>query len=134
MFYKNIKFMNNEFSREFLSQSKKMSQLIAKSWLSNDPEAANIKKVFMSRNSNEIKALMKNYGIDIEGFFGPTKVVVDWNSYKGVMTEEVGEMVYSLPYPSRPAEVKDEQLEEWVNNNDPNIQYPTTPYIPLSMC
>jgi hypothetical protein len=126
--------MSNEISREFLNQSKKMSQLIAKSWLPNDPEAANIKKVLMSRNSDEIKALMKNYGIDPEGFLGPTKVVVDWNSYKGVLTEEVGEMVYSLPYPPRPTEVTDEQLEEWVNNTDPNTQYPTTPYIPLSFC
>ena len=126
--------MSNEISREFLSQSKKMSQLIAKSWLPNDHDAANINKVLMSRNSNEIKALMKKYGIDIEGFFGPTKVVVDWSSYKGILTEEVGEMVYSLPYPSRPVEITNEQLEEWVNNNDPNTQYPTTPYIPLSIC
>ncbi|GAB1543539.1 hypothetical protein NUACC21_62140 [Scytonema sp. NUACC21] len=126
--------MSNEIIGGFKSQSKKVSQIIAKSWLSNDPEGMEIKRVIFRRNSDEIKELLKKYGIDLEGFFGPTKVVVDWSSYKGILTEDVGEAVYILPYPPRPTEVTDEQLEEWVNNNDPDTLYPTTPYIPLSVC
>ncbi|MDF5732082.1 MAG: hypothetical protein PUP92_29795 [Rhizonema sp. PD38] len=143
--------MSNEINREILSdaspedsdcrvygdfknQSKKISQIIAKSWLANDPEGMEIKRVIIRRNSDEMKQLLKKYGVDLERFFGPMKVVVDWNSYKGIITEDVGEAIYILPYPPRPAEVQDEHLEEWINNNDPNTLYPTTPYIPLSAC
>ncbi len=40
--------------------------------------------------------------------------------------------VSNIPYPPRPAEVTNEQLEEWVNNDDPEQVYPPHPYIPLT--
>ncbi|SRR5579883_180147 len=127
--------MSSEISNEFKSQSKKVSQLIAKSWLANDPEGAEIKRVIYGRNSNEIKEMFKKYGVDLERFFDPLKIVVDWSSFKGILEEEVvGEVIYRLPYPPRPTEVTDEQLEEWINNTDTNTQYPPHPYIPLTAC
>jgi hypothetical protein len=123
---------------EFREKNKKISQLIAKSWLPNDPEGAEIRQVILRNVSEEIKDLLKKYDVDIDEFLGsivggPIHVKVSWDTFAGKLDEIPGSQgSYVLPYPPRPVEVTDEHLEEWVNNTDPNTPMPPYPYIPLT--
>ena len=126
-----------EVRQSFAQQSKKISQLIAKSWLPDDPEGTQIKKVLIEGNSEKINEMLKKYGVDLEVIFHPLSIHVDWDTFFGKMAETTvggGTWLYSLPYPPRPNEVTDAQLTDWVNNQDPNQQFPPNPYIPLSPC
>jgi hypothetical protein len=130
----NVKILEQEKGSErtkqfsdFLQASKKISQLIAESWL---PEGEQIKKVLLSDDEEAIKELLKDKGIDLEGVFGIKTLFVNWDSFYGTITE-LG-LAYYLPYPPRPVVVEDYQLEEWVNNTEPNTLFPPYPYIPLS--
>ena len=121
---------NSELSKqfsEFLQASKKISQLIAESWL---PEGEHIKKILLSGNQEAIKQLLQEKGIDLEGVFGIKNLFVNWDSFYGTITE-LG-LAYYLPYPPRPAVVEECQLRDWVKNTDPNTLFPPYPYIPLS--
>lgn len=120
--------------QSFAELSKKISQIVAQSWL---PEGAEIKKVLLQGNSQEIGAMFKENGADIEAFFKPFNVYfnVDWDTFYGSLVEvSTGDNIWlsNIPYPPRPMEVTDEQLEEWVNNDDPDVLYPPHPYIPLT--
>jgi len=118
--------------------SKKVSQLIARSWLPNDPEGADIKGALLSGDSEEIKTVFKKYGVDLDEFFSPMtiNVNVDWDTFFGSLAEVTGSeqpVEYNIPYPPRPMEVTDAQLSEWVDSNDPSAVYPPYPYIPMTM-
>ena len=121
-------------SDSFGQLSKNISQLIAKSWL---PEGEEIKKVLLHGSSEKIKDIFKENGVDFDEFFSPmtVNVNVDWDTFFGTLAEITGPgqpLEYNLPYPPRPMEVTDAQLNEWVNNSDPSTIYPPYPYIPLS--
>ena len=128
---------SEELKRELEKQSKTISQLIAKSWLPDKyPEGKEIREVLIRDNSDEIKSLLKKYGVDIDifGFGGSLEVTVSWDTFKGDIEEIPGRAgAYTLPYPPRPAEVTNEQLEEWVNDTNPDDPYPKAPYIPLTL-
>jgi hypothetical protein len=120
--------------------NKKMGQLIAKSWLyKSDPEGEKIRNILignlnekMAEKSKKIIEFFKsNYDIDMEnigGIFPVESVKVSWDTFYGNLSENGKE--YILPYPSRPNEVTDEQLEQWIN--DTSNDFPSTPYIPLT--
>ena len=127
---------SDELKRELQKQSKTISQLIAKSWLRDKyPEGEEIREVLLRDNSDEIKSLLKKYDVDIDifGFGGPIEVTVSWDTFSGDLKEVPGRAgSYTLPYPPRPAEVTNEQLEEWVKDTNPDDPYPKAPYIPLT--
>ena len=122
----------------FAEQSKKISQLLAKSWLSNDPEGAEIKAALLEDDSDNIKAVFKKYGVDFDEFASPfsVDVSIDRSTLGGSILEEIegpGQILkVNLPYPPQAEEVTDTQLTEWINNDDPDTVYPPYAYIPLS--
>ena len=132
---------------KFAELTKKISQIIAKSWMS-DPEGLAIKKALLEGDSTQIKDVFKKgfkrenqeeIKVDIDGFFEPMDVCVrvDWNTFFGSLQEIVAKdetITMNLPYPPKPVEVTDTQLTEWVNNDEESNIYPTAPYIPLSCC
>lgn len=123
----------------FAEHSKKISKLIAKSLLPNDPEGAEIRAVLLENVSEKIKAVFKKYGMDFDEIASPfsVNVTVDRSTLCGSIEEVEGPgqiLKVNLPYPPRSEEVTDKQLTEWINNNDPDVVYPTAPYIPLSSC
>ena len=124
-------------NESFAQLSKEISQLIARSWLPNDPKGADIKGALLKGDSEEIKTVFNKYGVDLDKFFSPmtVNVSVDWDTFFGTFSEVTGPeqpLEYNLPYPPRPMEVTDAQLSEWVHNSDPSTIYPPYPYIPLS--
>ncbi|WP_407889142.1 hypothetical protein [Scytonema sp. NUACC26] len=129
---------DNEGIEEFLfEQDKKISQLIARSWLQKDDVGKQFRDILISskssqEKSDEIKNFLQNQGIAFpKELFSQIKV--NWESFGGKIEEEPGrERIYLLPYPPRPFEVKDEQLEKWINDNNPERIEPEDPYIPLS--
>jgi hypothetical protein len=113
--------------------TKKISQLIAKSWL---PGGEDIKNTFLYGKEEEIKELLKQYGVNLPAP-ASTSLSIDWNSFFGSAKEEKngGQTVlkWTIAYPPRPYyDVTDEQLQAWVDNDDPNTSYPTAAYIPLT--
>lgn len=134
-----------DFRDVLKNSTKKISQLIAKSWLPNDPEGAKIRQVLLQASteeltkSEEIKKLFKeNYRIDIEEIVGdlyghPVDVTVSWDTFSGSAREREDQRgQYIIPYPPRPVEVTDTQLQAWVNNEEDSVSFPPDPYIPLS--
>ncbi len=124
----------NALRSQFRKQSKIISQLIAESWLKTD-RGKYIKEILLGGNTRKIKQLLKDNGIDIDQFLGRTIINVDWDTFFGTIKEvshTSHEIVYNMPYPPRPSEVSDEELQDWVDNTDPQQVYPTAPYIPLS--
>ena len=119
----------------FIGPNKKLSQLIAQSWL--DGERLEINKDWLIEQ-----------GLISEEEASYFKVMVDSNprekpspdhKYIGDITvDEEGEerkLLKYIPYPERPnaEELTDEVLEEWVNS-DPNSApwLPINPYIPYT--
>lgn len=89
-----------------LSPNKKLSQLIAQSWL--DGERLDINKKFLIKNDILSKEEAEYYEVVVrENPPGPP--------YRGVIDAVEGRIV--IPYPDRPAEVTDEDLEQWVNSD-----------------
>ncbi|MDF5715150.1 MAG: hypothetical protein PUP93_15015 [Rhizonema sp. NSF051] len=130
----------DQFEQWVRENSKKMSQVIAKSWLRNDPEGAQIRQVILSGDTDQIKDFLKTkYNVEIESVLGPligspVKINVDWDTFGGRTFEFPSGGIYVLPYPPRPAEVTDTQLQKWIDDNDPSHQFPADPYIPLTQC
>ena len=128
--------------QDFQATNKKLSQLIAKSWLPNDPEGADLKKILLRGDSGEIKNWLVTHGVDLEDWFRVSlNVEVSWDTFVGTLKEitSLGTIsdrseTYILPYPPRPAAVTDEQLERWVNDTNPDNKFPLDPYIPLTAC
>ena len=121
----------------FAEHSKKISQLVAKSLLPNDPEGAELRTALLENVSEKIKAAFKKYGMDFDEFASPlsVKVTVDRSTLCGSIEEVEGPdqiLKITIPYPPRSELVTDVQLTEWVNNDDPEQVYPPYPYIPLT--
>ena len=112
-------------AKEWLEASRKISKLIAKSWLPGEEE---LKHQFL----NDPKRVLAENGIDIPD---GVEVVADPRSFDCsiVSDERYGmpeKLLMKLSYPPRPAEVTNEQLSDWVEGK---VKYPA-PYIPLSTC
>ena len=120
--------------------AKKLSQLIARSWLPTE-EGKAIKKIFNSGDTTQIVEVIKKYaGIDLKTLLGENLLVtVDWGSYLAEIEEvylggQDFRSVLRFPYPPPPPkdEVTQQELQDWVNNTDPNQIVAPFPYIPLS--
>jgi hypothetical protein len=128
---------NKDIENFLFEQDKKISQLIARSWLQKDDVGKQFREILISSKSSqekseEIKNFLQNQGIAFpKELFSQIKV--NWESFGGKIEEEPGrERIYLMPYPPRPFEVKDEHLEKWINDNNPERIEPEDPYIPLS--
>ncbi|MEM9538515.1 MAG: hypothetical protein AAGA60_03275 [Cyanobacteria bacterium P01_E01_bin.42] len=116
--------------REKMEQAhKKVSQLIASSWLSDTPEDVEIKQALQGNDSDTIKSIFKKYGVDLD-CFGNVDVKVDRKNSSGSLSESLSQMLtLTLPYPPRSEKVMDSQLREWANNDNPVTIDPPA-YIP----
>ena len=99
--------------------SKKISELIARSWLSEGEE---IKQTLLEGNSDRIKKLFESNDIDLDKLFSPmsVKIAIDRDGNSGSIEQiasKNGTVTVKIPYPSRPDEVTDEQLNLWSGNN-----------------
>jgi len=121
-------------------RAKKVSQLIAKSWL---PGGEEYKQIFLEKKSDEIKKLFRDNEIfddeDDAKCFETIKVETKFDSppYVGSLqlkkTKERDPIQFTLiiPYPDpKPPQLTDEVLEQWVNNDDQELDPPD--YIPYS--
>lgn len=121
----------------FAEHSKKISKLVAKSLLPDDPEGTEIRAALLENVSEKIKAVFKKYGMDFDEFARPfsVNVTVDRSTMCGSIEEVEGPgqiLKITLPYPPRSEKLTDAQLTEWINNEDPEIVYPPYAYIPLT--
>ncbi|MBP0017715.1 MAG: hypothetical protein J7647_09170 [Cyanobacteria bacterium SBLK] len=108
---------------------KKVTQLIAGSWLSNTPEEVEIEQALQGKDSDTIKSVFKKYGADLD-CFGSVNVEINENNSSGSFQERSEQIpTLTLPYPPRPESVMDSQLRTWTNNDDPATIHPPA-YIP----
>ncbi|NEQ36406.1 MAG: hypothetical protein F6K40_09025 [Okeania sp. SIO3I5] len=127
--------LQSRSSNDLRAVTKKISQLIAKSWL---PDGEDIRKVFLSQDSKEILKMLKKKGIALESIFGPSlEIKIDTNSFEGYI-EEVRNIqqpfIFVISYPPKPTEfnVSDQELTQWVENNNSNQFVSDNLYIPVS--
>ena len=146
------------FSNSFLDATKKLSQLIAKSWLPETtyPEGRKFRNILLGikrdednnaildkdgksqpdglsnvARSNAIVTFCKDQGICDDAMLQVLAdyiILVDWSAFRGKTLEGV---LVTLPYPPRPGVVTNQELEDWVHDNTDRY-FPTTAYIPLS--
>ena len=114
--------------------TKQMSQLIAKSWL---PEGEQIRSALLSNDSAKILQMLKDNGIDVEELYKTSRIEVDWSTFLGRLEDTqdpLEPLKLVIAYPPKPSEynLSDSDLEEWIQNQDPNQKIPTHPYIPVS--
>jgi hypothetical protein len=117
-----------------LSPSKKLSQMIAQSWL--DGERFSLDKDFMVENgifSEDEATYIKK--IDV------VEVTPEQNLVGTITMVAEGHLQIYIPYPQRPTEVDDaptdEQLTSWVNskvNSEPYTPWGFSPWIPYTSC
>ena len=126
-------------SGSFADVSKKISQLIAKSWLPEDREGKRIKKILLRGNSNRIKELFKENDIDLDELMAPipVNVVIDTNTFNGSIeqipnTDPDKTVTVKIPLPPRPADLSDKELTQWVNDCSDNTVHADNPYIRFS--
>lgn len=112
-------------SGSFADVSKKISQVIAKSWL---PEGQEEREILLEGNSRKIKKLFKKNDIDLDALMEPipVNVVIDTNTFNGSIeqipnTDPEKTLTVKIPYPPRPAEVSDEELQQWVDDCSDNV-------------
>ena len=148
------------YYQDLLHQSKRLSQLIAYSWMSDaDVESlkqdkeftlaihvnkppSEIASILQRARSDEIKEMLREQAnVNLDDSLGPnSRVNVDWNVFDGSVEAQDATAVSvkdewytaNLPYPPRPGCVKDWQLQEWVSNDKHGEYGPPYPYIPLS--
>ena len=113
--------------------TKEMSQLIAKSWL---PEGKEIREVLLSRDSDKILKLFRDHNIDIE-LFAISRVEVDWTTFLGSVedtTDPEHPLKLVVAYPPKPDafNLNDDDLRDWVNNDEPKQKVPPHPYLPVT--
>lgn len=135
-----------DFRQTLGEQNKKLSQLIAKSWLPNEyPEGKAFRDILLdtdetktdAERTKDIVNFLKTQGINIadilEPLLGrPVNIKVSWDTFAGDIRE--GD-VYVLPYPPKPRiDGFDDELEKWIKDKDPNNILPDAPYIPLTCC
>lgn len=124
---------------DLLERNKKLSQLIARSWL---PGGEHIKEQ-LGGTQEQVLELLVAEEILIEEEAKWSRVEVDINPpgppYLGTLNEGVPPYLLNLyiPYPQRPTEVKDEQLMTWLSseiNSEPFSPFEISPWIPYSCC
>jgi hypothetical protein len=135
-----------DFRKTLGEQNKKLSQLIAKSWLPDKyTEGKDFRDILLDTDENktdqertkDIVKFLKTQGIEIadilEPLLGrPVNIKVSWETFAGDIRE--GD-VYVLPYPPKPSIPGfDKQLEDWINDTRSDNILPDAPYIPLTCC
>jgi hypothetical protein len=141
---------SGESFREFIykdlaSRMKKLSQLIAKSWLPEDskitPNPKEIKEVFCNAHkSEEEMEKLKNFLIENEilspGDKDLLEIVVDWSTFYGKveLNDLASKIVQVIPYPPKPSKenLSLKEIKAWVNNTNEKEIIPPSPYIPLT--
>jgi hypothetical protein len=149
----------NLFANNILRQTKKLSQLIAYSWLENE-KARKIREIFRraTADDSELKQLLTGQFPDLwcEPIFTESEVAlysfqINWDTFIGTLIEEQQAIMaqcppyfrVNLPYPPRPAlgetTVTLEQIQEWADsplefdeNGTVKNPFPPYPYIPCS--
>jgi hypothetical protein len=127
------------YREESLNRDKKLSQFVAKTWL---PEGAEMRKIILKGDSDEIKKLLKDNGIDVIEkleivLSKKITIKVNYDSFAGTHEEQKGiGTIYNLPYPPIPSEknVSESVLQKWVSDSDDAHDFPEDPYIPLTWC
>ncbi|WP_019503926.1 hypothetical protein [Pleurocapsa sp. PCC 7319] len=123
----------------FVNSNKKLSQLIAKSWL--DGQRLEINKKWLLEQgfiSQEEAPYYDDEMILVEQTpsENPDPKHPNGPKYIGIMTlKEEGKLHKYIPYPERPDAdlVSDEVLEEWVNSDPDSAPWlPPNPYIPYT--
>ncbi len=114
--------------------NKQLSQLIAKSWLT---EGKQIREILLTGDSEKIYDLFEDNGINIRQIIGyPVNIEIDWSAFIGCLTEEIGSTSHSwkliVAYPPRPSEfnLSNQQLMEWIEDDNEENIFPNNPYIP----
>ncbi len=113
--------------------TKEISKLFAKSWL---PEGKEIRKILLSGDDQKILQLFKDNGIEIE-ILGNIDIELDTDSFLGSLEDTRDNstpLKLKLAYPPKPSDfnLSDSELEEWVNNENPEQIIPPNPYIPVT--
>ncbi len=108
--------------------SRKMSKIVAKSWL---PAGKEIREVILSNDSDKIKKVFEAGGCDFS-FYQDYKVEVDFNNFEGNLKDRKETIL--IAYPPRPSDfnLSDRDLQDWIDEKDPNISMPPHPYIPVT--
>lgn len=149
----------SSYCQDFLAQAKRLSQLLAYSWMS-DGQAEEMKQqherfpitvteppstiahTLQYGTSEDIKEMFNSQAdVDLSASLGPeVKISIDWNTFDGSIESGSAAAVptenrewwytFNVPYPPRPASVETWQLEEWVLDQGENYA-PCHPYIPL---
>jgi hypothetical protein len=118
-----------------LDPNKKLSQLLAQSWL--DGQDLNINKDWLVEKGIISPDEAGNYEVEVDSNPEPKPDPgkPDGPKYIGLITlTEEGKLHMYIPYPKRPDEgkVSNEDLEQWVNDSDPNHPIPANIWIPYS--
>jgi hypothetical protein len=108
--------------------SRKMSKIVAESWL---PAGKEIREAILSDNSDKIKKVFEDRGCDFS-FYEGHKVEVDFNNFEGNLKDRKETIL--IAYPPRPSDfnLSDRDLQDWIDEKDPNISKPPHPYIPVT--
>ena len=134
------KLPHKRYYERIVKQSKKISQLIIRSW-QDDKEAKIIRKIFLNFNNTDsdgeayekMKELLTGGRLDLcgkvfeEEEFEYYLIRIDWDSFKGSLTDnhqpskhqKPPYFVLTLPYPPRPNDfnlnMQDKALQSWLN-------------------
>ena len=111
-----------------LTLSRKMSKIVARSWL---PVGKEIREAILSKDSDKIKKVFTDGGCDFS-FYPGYRVEVDLNNFEGNL-EDLKQTIV-IAYPPRPSDfnLSDRDLQDWIDEEDPNISTPPHPYIPVT--
>ena len=109
--------------------NRKFSKAIAKAWLADDSEGKKIHQTLLEGSSEKLKELLRKYQIPVRD---DCEYVVDRGSFEvSIFIDEKAQISYvRLPYPPRPTEVEDLQLNEWVDDDDPKTVAPSELFLP----
>jgi lambda repressor-like predicted transcriptional regulator len=122
----------DSLENQLKQNTKKTSQLVAKSWL---PKGKEIREILLSKDKEKILKLLEDEGIT--KILGEIDVEVVLNTFLGSL-EDTGDpnttFRLNLAYPPKPTDfnVSDTELEDWVDNENPQQIIPPNPYIPVT--
>ncbi|MBP0017714.1 MAG: hypothetical protein J7647_09165 [Cyanobacteria bacterium SBLK] len=117
-------------SEEFDQLHKKITQLLAQSWISDSIDGSQLRAALLTNNSAQIKQAFTDLGVNLNDLLDEITVSADWDTFYGSIDPQKKELY--LPYPPRPAEVTDGQIIDWVNNTNPQDLDPPYAYLPCS--
>lgn len=144
------------FIQRLLTQTKQISQMIARSWYGDDKGNA-IRDILLGTKAKtreeaerDLNDLLVGKKQDADGeplvpqIFNQAElelyaITINWDSFLGELTEDIGAVVNNeppffhliLPYPPKPTEfnVTQQELQEWVNSQGCDEQgIPTKPF------